>query len=135
MPGPVPEIQRTVRRRPVVTIGAPEPSGWVLTFDTGERVGVDGLVLVGRRPEGRSGEAVRHLVALPSSDMSLSKTHAQVQVARDGALVVMDRGSTNGSILIRAGVTKRLVGGKPATMRDADRVRFGDREMTVAMMP
>jgi hypothetical protein len=104
----------------------------VLTFDTGERVGVDGLVLVGRRPEGRSGEAVRHLVALPSSDMSLSKTHAQVQVARDGALVVMDRGSTNGSVLVRQGVSRPLSGGKPATLLEGDVVRFGDRSMEVS---
>ncbi len=47
---------------------------------------------------------VHHLVALPSADMSLSKTHAQVGVAPDGALVVMDRGSTNGSVLVRHGV-------------------------------
>jgi pSer/pThr/pTyr-binding forkhead associated (FHA) protein len=92
---------------------------------------VRGLTLVGRRPEPRPGEPVKRLVTLPSDDMSLSKTHAQFQVVPDGALVVMDRGSTNGSILIRAGVAKRLVGGKPATMRDGDRVRFGDREMTV----
>jgi pSer/pThr/pTyr-binding forkhead associated (FHA) protein len=53
-------------------------------------------------------------------------------VVPDGALVVMDRGSTNGSILIRSGVTMRLTGGRPATLRHGDRVRFGDREMTVA---
>ena len=47
-------------------------------------------------------------------------------------LVVMDRGSTNGSILIRQGVTRELTAGKAATLLDGDRVRFGDREMTVA---
>jgi pSer/pThr/pTyr-binding forkhead associated (FHA) protein len=77
---------------------------------------------------------VKRLVTLPSDDMSLSKTHAQFQVVPDGALVVMDRGSTNGSLLIRAGVTRRMAGGKPATMRDGDRVRFGDREMTVSRL-
>jgi pSer/pThr/pTyr-binding forkhead associated (FHA) protein len=66
--------------------------------------------------------------------MSLSKTHAQFQVVPDGALVVMDRGSTNGSILLRAGVARRLGGGKPATLRDGDRVRFGDREMSVVRL-
>jgi len=131
-PGSAPEVQRTARRAPVVTADAPEPSGWVLTFDTGERVGVDGMVLVGRRPEGRSGETVRHLVALPSSDMSLSKTHAQIQMARDGALVVMDRGSTNGSVLVRQGVSRPLSGGKPATLLEGDVVRFGDRSMEVS---
>ena len=105
----------------------------MLTFDTGERVAVDGMVLVGRRPAGRPGESVRHLVALPSPDMSLSKTHAQVGVAGDdGALVVMDRGSTNGSVLTRQGVSRPLSGGKPTTLLDGDVVRFGDRSMEVS---
>jgi uncharacterized RDD family membrane protein YckC len=114
---------------------ASAPTRWQVTFDTGEQFEVRGLTLVGRRPEPRPGEPVKRMVTLPSDDMSLSKTHAQFQVVPDGALVVMDRGSTNGSLLIRAGVTKRLVGGKPATMRDGDRVRFGDREMSVARLP
>ena len=127
-----PEGERTQPRPPDT---AAPPVRWQVTFDTGEQFEVRGLTLVGRRPEPRPGEPVKRLVTLPSDDMSLSKTHAQFQVVPDGALVVMDRGSTNGSILIRAGVTKRLVGGKPATMRDGDRVRFGDREMTVSRLP
>ncbi|MGZ4447790.1 MAG: FHA domain-containing protein, partial [Nocardioides sp.] len=78
------------------------------------------------------GEPVRHLVPLRSSDMSVSKTHAQLQVASDGVLVVMDRGSTNGSVVIRQGVSRELAPGKPATLLDGDSVRFGDRTMTVA---
>lgn len=114
---------------------APPPvSRWQVTFDTGEQFEVRGLTLVGRRPEPRPGEPVKRLVTLPSEDMSLSKTHAQFQVVPDGALVVMDRGSTNGSLLTRAGVTKRLSGGRPATLRDGDRVRFGDREMVVGRL-
>jgi pSer/pThr/pTyr-binding forkhead associated (FHA) protein len=65
--------------------------------------------------------------------MSLSKTHAQFHLARDGALVVMDRGSTNGSVLIRQGMTRDLTAGKPATLLNGDRVRFGDREMLVSL--
>ena len=105
---------------------------WRVTFDTGESFLVEGLALVGRRPEPRPGEPVRHLVPLPSGDMSLSKTHAQFQVAPDGVLVVMDRGSTNGSVLVRQGVSKELPAGKPTTLLTGDRVRFGDRQMTVA---
>jgi len=107
-------------------------SRWRVTFDTGEELSVEGLVLVGRRPEPRAGEPVHTLLALASSDMSLSKTHAQFQVVPDGALVVMDRGSTNGSVLVRGGLYKKLEGGRPATLKHGDRVRFGDREMTVA---
>ncbi len=92
---------------------------------------MEGLALVGRRPEGRPGEAVRHLVPLRSTDMSVSKTHAQFQVVPDGALVVMDRGSTNGSVLVRHGVARALSPGRPTTLVEGDRVRFGDREMVV----
>jgi uncharacterized RDD family membrane protein YckC len=129
---PPPPDERTQPRPP--SDAAAPPVRWEVAFDTGEQFEVRGLTLVGRRPEPRPGEPVKRLVTLPSDDMSLSKTHAQFQVVPDGALVVMDRGSTNGSILIRAGVTKRLVGGKPATLRDGDRVRFGDREMTIARL-
>ena len=122
--------------QPAAPVPAPPEDAprWQVTFDTGETFEVRGLTLVGRRPEPRPGEPVKRLVALPSDDMSLSKTHAQFQVVPDGALVVMDRGSTNGSLLVRAGVVKQLAGGRPATLRDGDRVRFGDREMTVARL-
>ena len=124
---PAPDSGRTVRR------GTPATSGlrWRVAFDTGDTFVVEGLGLVGRRPEPRSGEPVRHVVPLPSADMSLSKTHAQFHLAPDGVLVVMDRGSTNGSVLMRQGVSRDLLAGKPATLIDGDRVRFGDREMTV----
>ena len=64
--------------------------------------------------------------------MSLSKTHAQFQVVADGVLVAMDRGSTNGSVLLRQGVSRDLTAGRPTTLLDGDHVRFGDRIMTVA---
>jgi hypothetical protein len=110
---------------------APGPR-WRIGFDTGESLLVDGLVLLGRRPEQRNGEQPRHVVPLRSEDMSLSKTHAQVQLSADGGLVVMDRGSTNGSVLVRQGVPRQLAAGRPATLVDGDVVRLGDRAMTVA---
>ncbi|WP_158648054.1 RDD family protein [Nocardioides houyundeii] len=123
---------RTVaRRNPVGAAPGPSAVRWRVSFDTGESFVVEGLTLVGRRPEPAHGEGVRHVVALPSSDMSLSKTHAQFGPMPDGALAVMDRGSTNGSLLLRQGVTRELTAGKPTTLLAGDRVRFGDREMTV----
>ena len=77
------------------------------------------------------GEERARLVGLPSSDMSVSQTHAQVVAAPDGTLVVTDRGSTNGSVLRRQGVTKPLTAGRPATLLDGDVVNLGDRTMTV----
>lgn len=104
---------------------------WRVTFDTGETFVVEGLALVGRRPEPRPGEQVRHVVPLRSSDMSVSKTHAQFQVAPDGALVVMDRGSTNGTHVVRRGHSRTLSPGRPTTLVEGDAVRFGDRTMQV----
>ncbi|WP_435772013.1 FHA domain-containing protein, partial [Nocardioides sp. SYSU DS0651] len=104
---------------------------WRVAFDTGEEFVVEGLAIVGRRPEPRSGEPVRHVVPLRSGDMSLSKTHAQFQVAPDGALVVMDRGSTNGSFVVRRGHARPLTPGRPTTLVEGDLVQFGDRSMRV----
>lgn len=126
-----PSAERTViRNRDVSPLAR-----WRVTFDSGESFVVEGLAVVGRRPEPRPGEEVRHVVPLQSEDMSLSKTHAQFQVAPDGVLVVMDRGSTNGSVLIRKGVPKDLAAGKPTTLLPGDEVAFGDRRMMVAREP
>jgi uncharacterized RDD family membrane protein YckC len=134
---PVDDPGRTVvRPRPGAAAaghGASAPAGprWRVRFDDGQTFVVEGMVLVGRRPEPRAGEAVWHLVPLTSADMSVSKTHAQFAPAPDGALVVMDRGSTNGSTLTRQGVSRQLAPGKPATLVDGDTVAFGDRSMEV----
>lgn len=107
------------------------PPRWRVHFDNGESFVVAGLALVGRRPEARTGERVAHLVPLSSADMSVSKTHAQFGPASDGTLVVMDRGSTNGTILVRQGVARQLAPGKPAALVDGDKVVYGDREMVI----
>ena len=114
------------------TVRAPlRATAWQLSFDTGEHVVVDTLVLIGRNPEPRTGERGARLVALPSADQSVSAIHAQVVVAPDGALVVTDRGSTNGSTLVRKGVPRPLTAGRPTTLLDGDVVTLGDRTMTV----
>lgn len=134
--------EQSVRRQPLPqglqTAGAPPaapprptqvPARWRVTFDDGETFVVTGLVLVGRRPEPRPGEAVTRLVPLSSADMSVSKTHAQFAPTPDGAVVVMDRGSTNGTVVVRKGMNRHLPPGRPTTLVEGDRVVFGDREM------
>ncbi|GAA1927264.1 RDD family protein [Nocardioides hwasunensis] len=107
------------------------PSTWRVRFDNGESFVIAGLALVGRRPEARTGEQVAHLIPLASADMSVSKTHAQFGPAPDGTIVVMDRGSTNGTVLVRQGVSRQLAPGKPAALVHGDKVVYGDREMTI----
>lgn len=111
------------------------PARWRVHFDNGESFVIAGLALVGRRPEPRPGEQVAHLIPLASADMSVSKTHAQFGPASDGTIVVMDRGSTNGTLLVRQGVSKQLSPGKPASLVDGDKVVYGDREMTITREP
>jgi uncharacterized RDD family membrane protein YckC len=127
-PVPPGDDERTRSRHSGAT-GAPR---WRVTFDDGASFAVEGVALVGRRPEPRPGESVQHVVPLQSADMSVSKTHAQFQIAPGGELVVMDRGSTNGSILVRQGMSRELPAGRPATLVPGDVVRFGDRTMTVS---
>jgi hypothetical protein len=128
----VPAPQAAAQAAPQAAPHAAPPARWRVAFDTGQSFVVEGLALVGRSPEPRAGEHPAHLVPLHSGDMSLSKTHAQFSVVPDGSLVVMDRGSTNGSTLLRGGVARPLGARQPATLLPGDRVRFGDREMTVA---
>jgi uncharacterized RDD family membrane protein YckC len=111
---------------------AAAPTRWRVHFDNGESFVIAGLALVGRRPEARPGEEVAHLIPLASADMSVSKTHAQFGPAPDGTIVVMDRGSTNGTVVVRQGVSRQLAPGRPATLVDGDKVVYGDREMTVS---
>lgn len=112
--------------------GPSGPSGWSVRLDTGEELPVDGLTLLGRGPQARAGDSVSRLVPLQSSDMSVSKTHAQLQLADDGTLVAMDRGSTNGSVVVRRGVPRHLSPGRPTTLLDGDVLRLGDRTLEVS---
>jgi uncharacterized RDD family membrane protein YckC len=121
---PAPASTSTVRRPAAA-------QRWRVHFDNGESFVIAGLALVGRRPEPRHGEQVAHLIPLASADMSVSKTHAQFGPAADGTIVVMDRGSTNGTVLVRKGVSRQLAPGKPAALLDGDKVVYGDREMTI----
>ncbi len=135
---PPPAAQQAPAHRAPAPARAPQPGApmtpprWRVHFDNGESFVIAGLALVGRRPEPRSGEQVAHLIPLASADMSVSKTHAQFGPAPDGTIVVMDRGSTNGTVLVRQGVSRQLAPGKPAALVDGDKVVYGDREMLIS---
>lgn len=76
------------------------PVAWQLEVAPGQVVRVGGAGLLGRDPEPRRGEAVEHLVVVDDPTRSVSKTHLEFGVDGD-ALWVCDRGSTNGSRVVR----------------------------------
>lgn len=102
----------------------------VLRLDDGSRVEVRGATLIGRAPAPVAGEGAVQLVAVADDTRSVSKTHLAILPARRGVLVI-DRGSTNGSAIARDGSELPLTPGDPAPVQVGDVVRFGDRTLTV----
>nr|WP_253945568.1 RDD family protein [Nocardioides sp. zg-DK7169] len=113
---------------------APAPGGpaarWRVRFDTGETFLVEGLTLLGRAPEPARGEPVQRRVTR-GFDGVATGTHAQLQVVAGRTLVVMDRGSGDGTVLVRGRARRELVPGRATTLLAHDRVCFGERVMEV----
>ena len=65
---------------------------------------------------------------VPIADDSVSRVHAEIWLSPDGALMLADRGSSNGTELIRAGEASPL--SKTAVL-PGDQVRFGGVTLTV----
>ncbi|MFT4228813.1 MAG: FHA domain-containing protein, partial [Microbacterium sp.] len=99
----------------------------VLMWDDGTRVAIYGRTLFGRNPAPETDAVV---VAVRDETLSLSKTHFEVQVDGGGVWVV-DRHSTNGTVLLRDAERRELAGGERAVLRAGDRLEFGDRRVTV----
>jgi hypothetical protein len=98
-----------------------------LAWDDGTTIAVFGRTLFGRNPAQEDGAVA---VAVRDETLSLSKTH--FEVGGDGAGVwVMDRHSTNGTILVRGGLRQQLGAGARMPLRSGDRLEFGDRSVTV----
>lgn len=127
---------RTVRRVEVddddldVTRARPRsrPAAATLAFDTGDRFTLTGAALIGRNPSPSGGEVVEHLLPFTDDTRTVSKTHVLVTVE---PLAVVDRASTNGSAVVRAGVEQQLEPGRPFALAAGDVVRFGDRTFTI----
>ncbi|MEU2203512.1 RDD family protein [Microbacterium oleivorans] len=132
-PAPAPELVPAPAREaaPAPTaepapqvVPAPSPR-WGLRFDTGETVAVTGPLLIGRDPDPASAPGAKPHRLLDES-RSLSKTHALLMPTAHG-LEVVDRGSTNGSAVVRAGVETAAVAGVALAAAVGDTVRLGDR--------
>ena len=121
-----------------VPVAAPAPPSpvvanatFVVAFSTGQRLVVDGPVVVGRRPEQAAAEAGSAAFAVTDPGRSTSRAHAAFAVV-DGQLVVTDRGSGNGTVVHRAGVEIECVEGRPVALRPGDELELGSVGATVA---
>lgn len=114
----------TAEERPAADIRA------VLRLDHGERVEVRGPLLIGRAPASVAGDGSVDVLQVADETRSVSKTHLEILPARRG-VVVVDRGSTNGSGLVRDGKETTLPPGEPTPLHAGDMVRFGDNTLTV----
>ena len=121
-PAPLPVVG------PVTNTVAGRPPGGALVFDDASVMVITDTTLVGRDPAGDPQVASGALpgVALTGADMSVSRVHAEIRVHGSDVSVV-DRGSTNGTYLRRAGgdATRRLDPLTPTHLGLGDTVTFG----------
>nr|WP_246232382.1 RDD family protein [Nakamurella aerolata] len=105
--------------------------GVTLRWDAGSEITVEGMVLIGRDPMPADGEQVDRRLAVGNESRGVSKTHLALLVS-DGALSVIDRHSTNGVRIVRAGgEVITCVPGEPTSTEPHDRIAFGGRWLEV----
>ncbi|MDD9933498.1 MAG: FHA domain-containing protein [Myxococcales bacterium] len=66
---------------------------------------------------------------IPVADDSMSRVHAEIELTADGKLAITDRGSSNGTFLVRGGQQERIT---RAVAGPADTVVFGSCQFEVA---
>ena len=66
---------------------------------------------------------------IPIADDSVSRLHAEIWLADDGAIMMADRGSSNGTTLVRGGQSFPL---RQDVVLPGDHVRFGGVLLSVA---
>lgn len=99
----------------------------VFTWDDGTRVTVSRRTLFGRNPSPEDGAVV---VAVRDETLSLSKTHFEAAAETSGGWV-MDRHSTNGTVVVRDGQRLPCTPGQRMPVRLGDAIEIGDRIVTV----
>lgn len=99
----------------------------VFTWDDGQRVTVSGRTVFGRNPEQEPGAVV---IAVRDETRSLSKTHFEAASEPSGGWI-MDRDSTNGTVVVREGVRIACPPGQRVPLRLGDAVEIGDRILTI----
>jgi hypothetical protein len=109
-----------------VSVG--RPALGLLRFSTGDVVPLDRGVLLGRSPSADDEHDPNrpHLVALPSPNKDISRTHAEVRLG-DWTVSVVDLGSTNGTTVTVPGQTPvRLNPNEPFELAPNAEVNLAD---------
>lgn len=107
---------------------APSRTAARLVLSTGLVVALDRPVLLGRAPQAVrvSGRELPRLVAVPSPQQDISRTHAEVRVEGEEVLVT-DLDSTNGVHVLQPGRgARRLRPGEPRSIRADETIDLGD---------
>lgn len=99
----------------------------IFTWDDGQRAEVSRRVLFGRNPDPEAGATV---FAVRDETLSLSKTHFEAGSEASGGWV-MDRQSTNGTVIVRDGARIDCPPGQRVPVRLGDALEIGDRIVTI----
>ena len=109
--------------------GIVEPKGKVLQFSTGASIPAEGVILVGRAPTINRVKASEEckLVAVPSVDKSISKTHLKLENIQ-GDVYVTDLESLNGVLHKPHNSldSTRIPSGVPVQLTVGDRIDLGE---------
>lgn len=99
----------------------------VFIWDDGTRVSVSRRTVFGRNPSDEEGAIV---VPIRDETLSLSKTHFEAAAETSGGWV-LDRGSTNGTTIVRNGAHFPCTPGQRIPIKLGDVIAIGDRIVTV----
>jgi uncharacterized RDD family membrane protein YckC len=125
--GPVPDPVGHTRMRV-----APHESSaeWRADLDDGRRLVLAGPTLLGRDPSGEPSESSAVTIPIVDEGRSVSKTHLLLDIGPAGVQVT-DRYSTNGVVVVTAGVELACVPGVATPVPAGSTVRFGDRSLVI----
>ncbi|MEX2620776.1 MAG: FHA domain-containing protein, partial [Egibacteraceae bacterium] len=116
-----------------VPVKGPRPTLGVLIGDDGSAYALDHDYLVGREPEMDPGVESSELrpLRLQDAERSVSRVHAEVRL-QDWEVIVVDRGSANGTFVAARGETewRRLAKDDGEVVAPGTRIAFGKRIMT-----
>lgn len=117
-----------VVRRPIPARSVSE--GLAAQLEDGQVVPILGTILIGRSPQPREHESGVTCIAVPDSQLGVSKTHLALVRSPNG-FHVADRGSVNGVRIERGNGTITTVTEIPTVVAAGDIIHFGGQILTI----